>query len=164
MSKLVLTCLIGGALAALPLAAQSGANVKEAQQALKDKGVDPGPIDGIDGPKTQAAIREYQQKQNLTADGKLGPQTLDSLGVKRGTATTSFKESGTAIKHSYGGGAEDVASGSKELGHDVKDGHPVAAGKDFGKGVGAGAKKVGVGTAHAAVDAAKGVKKAFQDH
>ena len=164
MRRILLTCLMGGALAALPLAAQSAHSVKAAQQALKDKGIDPGPVDGIDGPKTQAAVRQYQQQQNLTADGRLGPQTLDSLGVKDGGASTSFKESGTAVKNSYAGGGKDVADGSKELGHDVKEGHPLEAGKDFGKGVGQGAKKIGVGTAHAAVDAAKGVKKAFRDH
>src|SRR5689334_24789458 len=35
-------------------------NVKKAQTALKDKGQDPGPIDGIMGPKTKAVIKSYQ--------------------------------------------------------------------------------------------------------
>ena len=33
-----------------------GSEVKLAQQALKDRGYDPGPIDGIFGPKTRKAV------------------------------------------------------------------------------------------------------------
>ena len=29
------------------------------QQALKDKGFDPGPVDGIDGPQTVSALKSY---------------------------------------------------------------------------------------------------------
>ena len=39
------------------------------QQALKDKGYDPGGIDGIIGGNTRAAIRRYQKDQGLVADG-----------------------------------------------------------------------------------------------
>ncbi len=49
--------------------------VKDIQQALKDRGFDPGPIDGIRGRKTIKAIKEFQVKNNLVADGLVGPKT-----------------------------------------------------------------------------------------
>lgn len=140
--------------------AQGSQTVRDAQQALKDKGFDPGPIDGIDGPQTKAAVREYQTKQNLTADGRLGPQTLDSLGVKPAPANTDFKEAGTNVKSSYSSGGKTIAHGGKEAGSEVAHGHPIEASKDLGKGVGKGAEKIGAGTGHAAENAAKGVKNA----
>jgi hypothetical protein len=37
----------------------SPAHVREVQQALLDAGYDPGPIDGVMGPRTKAALRKY---------------------------------------------------------------------------------------------------------
>lgn len=161
MRKVLAYSVLAIGLCGIPaMAAPDSESVRQAQQALKDKGFDPGTVDGIDGPKTRAAVRAYQKKNDLTADGRLGAQTLTSLGVKQGTAGTELKTSGSNIKHSYAAGGKEVAEGSKDLGSDVKHGHVVEAGKDFGKGVGHGAEKVGVGTGHAAKNAAKGVKDA----
>jgi hypothetical protein len=142
------------------LLAQGSDDVRAEQQALKDKGYDPGPVDGVDGPKTRAALREFQSKQNLQEDGKLGPQTRDALGLREGSAHTDMKEAGTNLKTGYGEGGKDVGRGGKELGHDVANGHPVEGAKDLGKGVGHGVAKMGEGTGHAAKNAAKGVKNA----
>lgn len=163
MRKVACTFVFGlGLLGAFGvLQGQSLEEIKQAQQVLKDKGYDPGPADGVDGPKTHAALREYQKKQNLTADGRLGPQTLDSLGVKHGSVGTNMRAAGTNIKHSYTSGGKDIGEGSKDLGTNVKHGEIVAGAKDFGKGVGEGAAKIGVGTGHAAKNAAKGVKNAI---
>ena len=38
--------------------------IKQIQQALKDKGHDPGPIDGNMNARTQQAIRDFQKSQN----------------------------------------------------------------------------------------------------
>ncbi|HET9664957.1 MAG TPA: peptidoglycan-binding domain-containing protein [Burkholderiales bacterium] len=57
--------------------------VRKAQQALKDKGFDAGPVDGIMGPKTQQAIKKFQESQaNLKESGQLDQQTLSALGVE----------------------------------------------------------------------------------
>jgi hypothetical protein len=40
-------------------AKSSPAHVREVQQALLDAGLDPGPIDGVMGPRTKAALRKY---------------------------------------------------------------------------------------------------------
>jgi peptidoglycan hydrolase-like protein with peptidoglycan-binding domain len=58
----------------------SGPVVSALQQALHTFGgsgapTDPGPIDGIFGPKTEAAVRAYQTDRALTVDGIVGDQT-----------------------------------------------------------------------------------------
>jgi peptidoglycan hydrolase-like protein with peptidoglycan-binding domain len=55
------------------------AQVKAVQQALKDKGHDPGAVDGEMGPKTEAALRDYQQKEGLTATGTADAETMAKL-------------------------------------------------------------------------------------
>jgi hypothetical protein len=42
-----------------PQAGRRAAHVRELQQALASSGYDPGPIDGIFGPRTKAALRKY---------------------------------------------------------------------------------------------------------
>jgi len=65
-----------------------GAAVSTAQNALKARFYDPGPIDGIFGPKMFKAVKEYQSHRGLTADGIVGPKTwakLDPPTVKKGS-------------------------------------------------------------------------------
>jgi len=69
-------------------AKSEGANVRAAQQALRDQGYNPGPIDGVMGPRTSAAVRDYQTKEGLTASGQLDDATMDKLGV-RGASSAS---------------------------------------------------------------------------
>ena len=47
------------------------------QQILKDFGgeFDPGAVDGIDGPQTRQAVKNYQEANGLAVDGIAGPQT-----------------------------------------------------------------------------------------
>lgn len=53
--------------------------IKQIQQALKAAGFDPGPIDGIKGPKTIAAIKAFQAANGLVVDGIVGPKTTAAL-------------------------------------------------------------------------------------
>jgi hyperosmotically inducible protein len=55
--------------------------VRRVQEALKDKGHDPGQIDGVLGPQTQQALREFQKAENLPATGQLDGQTVVRLGL-----------------------------------------------------------------------------------
>jgi len=64
----------------------SQTHVAAAQQALKTNGLNPGPIDGYMGPQTAAAVREFQQKEQLKVTGQLDPDTLGRLGVGIGGA------------------------------------------------------------------------------
>lgn len=58
-----------------------GDPVKKLQERLAELGFDPQGADGALGPNTQAAIRAFQQANNLEADGIVGPDTWNALGV-----------------------------------------------------------------------------------
>jgi hyperosmotically inducible protein len=62
---------------------ESHGQVVAMQQALKDKGFDPGPIDGIEGPRTLSALKNYQKSEQVTMTGKLDAATAAKLGVTR---------------------------------------------------------------------------------
>ena len=49
------------------------------QRALGKAGFDPGPLDGIRGRRTIAAIRGFQAAHGLVVDGIIGPETLRRL-------------------------------------------------------------------------------------
>ena len=56
--------------------------VRAVQRALRDKGVDPGKIDGEYGPHTVAAVEAFQAMNRLVADGICGPRTAKKLGIE----------------------------------------------------------------------------------
>lgn len=56
--------------------------VKAVQEALLEKGYDPGPIDGIFGPRTRNALYVYQKQNGLSGDGHLTEQTVQHLGIR----------------------------------------------------------------------------------
>jgi peptidoglycan hydrolase-like protein with peptidoglycan-binding domain len=151
---------LAASLMAVPAFAQGSDTVRGVQQSLKDKGFDPGPVDGLNGPETRAALKKYQTQQNLGADGRMGPKTLDSLGVKEASPKTQFAASGENVKHSYGKGGKDIGTGSKEMADQMKKGHVGNGAVDLGKGVGKGVGKMAVGTGHAAKNVGKGVANA----
>ena len=65
--------------------AGSSAQVKAMQQALKDKGFDPGGSDGVMGPRTAAALKAYQKSEKLPETGTMDGDTGAKLGVKVST-------------------------------------------------------------------------------
>lgn len=71
-------------LAAIPVAEAQGAGspaVAALQRALTWRGYDPGPPDGLDGPRTRAAVRAWQQDQGLPPTGRLsGRETAELTG------------------------------------------------------------------------------------
>jgi peptidoglycan hydrolase-like protein with peptidoglycan-binding domain len=92
--------------------------VRQVQQALSDKGYDVGPIDGMMGPRTSAALRSYQQKTNLTGARGMDSQTLESLGVQ---ASAGLGASGTTAS-SAGNREVPTASGSNASSGKASDG------------------------------------------
>jgi peptidoglycan hydrolase-like protein with peptidoglycan-binding domain len=58
---------------------KSRPNIKQIQIALKNAGLEPGPIDGRMGRQTREAIRAFQRAHNLPADGKVGKLTWNLL-------------------------------------------------------------------------------------
>ena len=63
----------------------SGQAVRTIQEKLVRWGYFDGPVDGIFGSKTEAAVRFFQEKNGLTADGIVGPDTLAALGMSGGS-------------------------------------------------------------------------------
>ena len=59
----------------------SGGEVKELQRRLKEWGYYNGAVDGIYGKGTVAAVKAFQKKNGLTADGIAGIETYKALGM-----------------------------------------------------------------------------------
>lgn len=59
--------------------ATGGDDVTEVQLALREAGFDPGPIDGVYGPATEAAVVSFQRIHGVDADGIVGPETKSAL-------------------------------------------------------------------------------------
>ncbi len=108
--------------------------IENVQKTLSDRGFYKGSIDGIIGPQTRAGLREYQSAEGLAVTGRLDEKTAGKLGVGPESVGGNFKEAG-----------QDVGQGGKDMGHEMKNGKPVAAGQEFGKEVGKAGEKVGSG-------------------
>ena len=64
-----------------------GSEVKTLQEQLKAAGFDPGPLDGIFGPKTLAAVKAFQTDRGLQVDGIAGPKTAAALTADESSST-----------------------------------------------------------------------------
>jgi peptidoglycan hydrolase-like protein with peptidoglycan-binding domain len=102
--------------------------VKEIQEALKDKGNDPGQIDGIMGPKTQQALRAFQKSENLQVTGRVDEKTASALGVdvdKAGAGSSVGSEKSSSGRSSSSGsspsGLGSSSSGSGKSGSNNPD-------------------------------------------
>ena len=57
----------------------TGPAVQEIQARLAAKGLNPGPVNGVFGPQTAAAVVAFQRAAGLSTDGIVGPETLAKL-------------------------------------------------------------------------------------
>jgi peptidoglycan hydrolase-like protein with peptidoglycan-binding domain len=136
-TRVIFTLLMTGmlGLSVIPLAsAGDRGDIKKVQETLRDKGYYTASVDGRMGPQTREAIRQYQKSENLPVTGRLDGETAGKLGVEQESVGGDFKAAG-----------KDVGRGGEGVGHEMKQGKPIAAGKDLGEGVGKGGKKVGEG-------------------
>ncbi|MGH2746218.1 MAG: peptidoglycan-binding protein [Gammaproteobacteria bacterium] len=72
-----------------------GEAVKGLQNALKARSYDFGAVDGVFGPATEEAVKQFQRDAGLADDGIAGPKTWEALGVyvvQQGDTLSSIAE------------------------------------------------------------------------
>ena len=70
-----------------------GEEVRQIQTKLKRWGYYNGNVDGIYGSQTLAAVKKFQQKNGLTADGIAGTKTLQAMGIYSSSSNSSSNSS-----------------------------------------------------------------------
>ena len=93
----------------------SGSAVKDLQTKLKKLGYYDGTVDSTFGSGTYTAVRAFQKKYNLTADGVAGSETLKKLDSAYKTAD-SDKDDGSLRKGATGSAVKDLQTKLKKLG------------------------------------------------
>lgn len=108
-----------------------GDDVRELQQRLTRLGFDTTWIDGVFGPRTAEAVRDFQSNMGLTVDGRAGPAVLEQLRV---LSREHHVESVTGVRERHGVGRHahtglaglpvmiDPAHGPDSPGHQAPDG------------------------------------------
>ncbi len=93
----------------------SGSAVKDLQTKLKKLGYYDGTVDSTFGSGTYAAVRAFQKKYNLTADGVAGSETLKKLDSAYKNAD-SDKDDGSLRKGATGSAVKNLQTKLKKLG------------------------------------------------
>ena len=93
----------------------SGSAVKDLQTKLKKLGYYDGTVDSTFGSGTYAAVRAFQKKYNLTADGVAGSETLKKLDSAYKNAD-SDKDGDSLRKGATGSAVKDLQTKLKKLG------------------------------------------------
>lgn len=71
-------------------------DIKQIQSKLKQQGYDVGQVDGVLGPTTQQALRQFQEDKGIQASGQPDQQTLAALKVQpEGTQQGQVPENNT---------------------------------------------------------------------
>ena len=66
-----------------------GADVKTVQTRLKSWGYYKGSVDGIYGKQTVSAVKLFQKRNGLVADGIVGAKTASAIGIRLGGSSSS---------------------------------------------------------------------------
>ena len=82
----------GAAVSTISKNGSSGSEVRQIQTKLKNWGYYTGTVDGIYGWQTESAVRSFQKKNGLTADGVAGEKTLQAMGIYPSGSANSQNE------------------------------------------------------------------------
>ena len=82
--NILIISLVQGASAGLYKKGSSGPTVTQIQTRLKSWGYYSGAVDGVYGSATEKAVKYFQSKNGLAADGQAGDKTLAALGLYAG--------------------------------------------------------------------------------
>jgi peptidoglycan hydrolase-like protein with peptidoglycan-binding domain len=74
----------GGTTAKGQQSVASAEDIRKAKDALRTKGLNPGPMNGTMDRQTQEALRQFQQSNKLPVTGMLDVQTAAKLGIRLG--------------------------------------------------------------------------------
>jgi len=105
--------LVVGLLTAPLVAASPDQTIQDVQKVLTDKGFDPGPLDGMMGPQTHSAIREFQKSNHLELTGTLDQKTQEALGVKLDTQAALHAD---RVDQPVSGKVEDESERARKAG------------------------------------------------
>jgi len=114
----------------------ASSSTRELQQALSQRGFDPGPADGVYGPRTRQAVMDWQRANNQDTTGRPNQQMLSELGVSSGSGMASTRSNSRSAQserdRAYMGGG--MIPGENNTGS--RTGSSVAPGATMGGGVG----------------------------
>ncbi|MDJ0768734.1 MAG: peptidoglycan-binding protein [Ilumatobacter sp.] len=100
-----------------------GSSVKQLQSALMEAGVKVrGGADGIFGPATAQALREFQTSQGLEATGVVNADTIEALENPKAPVTSSTEAGGYAAYGEKGQRVADLQSALVQAGVSVRGG------------------------------------------
>jgi peptidoglycan hydrolase-like protein with peptidoglycan-binding domain len=94
--------------------------IRRAQQALKAQGLYSDKIDGVRGPKTREALRQFQAREGLQQTARLDSATQQRLAASSATGTTTGHGSAAAgigaSTSNSSGAAADTSGGAASSG------------------------------------------------
>lgn len=104
-------------------------------------------IQGMDANNDATVTRqEYQgDDQSFANHDWNGDGALSGDELRPGAHRPDRRVEGKSVGGEFKQAGKDVGHGSEKAGHEMKEGKPVASGKEFGKGVGRFGKSVGRG-------------------
>jgi hypothetical protein len=73
--------------------------IREMQEALRNKGYYKGKVDGVFGLKTRDSIRAYQRAENLPITGQVDTRTADEIGLRPGSDWGNSRRAGREVQY-----------------------------------------------------------------
>ena len=91
--NIFIICFVQNADAVSYKRGSTGAVVSQIQTKLKNWGYYSGSVDGVYGSSTESAVKSFQSKNGLSADGVAGAKTLQSMGINDSSASAAQSSS-----------------------------------------------------------------------